>query len=143
MQGLNTYRGSQTERNQTNLKDNFPNAQLFSVHIVDDHFAKIIQYLSTGTVPQEYTTAEKKNPVVCTTGYQLITRNLYKMGTYSILQRYILAHERPRILAEAHEGIAGGHYAGKATVQKVLCVGLWWPTIQRDSKEHCQQCDVC
>jgi hypothetical protein len=32
--------------------------------------------------------------------------------------------ERPLILAEAHESIAGGHYAGKAIVQKILRAGL-------------------
>jgi hypothetical protein len=65
------------------------------------------------------------------------------MGADNILRRCVLEHERPRILAEAHEGIAGGHYAGKATAQKVLRAGLWWPTIHRDAKEYCQQCDVC
>jgi hypothetical protein len=34
---------------------------------------------------------------------------------------HVVEHERPTILAEAHDGIAGGHYAGKAIVQKVLC----------------------
>jgi hypothetical protein len=66
-------------------------------------------------VPQEYTTVQKKNLVVHTTDYQLITGHLYKMGIDIILQRYVLAHERPRILAESHEGIEGGHYAGKST----------------------------
>jgi hypothetical protein len=28
--------------------------------------------------------------------------------------------EHPMILAEAHEGITGGHYIGKSTAQKVL-----------------------
>jgi hypothetical protein len=28
-------------------------------------------------------------------------------------------------------------------MQKILRPGLWWPTIHRDSKEYCQQCDVC
>jgi hypothetical protein len=51
------------------------------------------------------------------------------MGTDNILQRYVLEHERTRILAEAHEGIEGGHYAGKDTAQKVLRIGLMWPTI--------------
>jgi hypothetical protein len=37
------------------------------------------------------------------------------MGADNILRRCVLEHERPRILAEAHEGIVGGHYAGKAT----------------------------
>jgi hypothetical protein len=59
------------------------------------------------------------------------------------LNGYILDHERPRILVEAHEGIEGGNYIGKDTAQKVLCAGLWWPMIHRDSKEYFQQCDVC
>jgi hypothetical protein len=29
----------------------------------------------------------------------------------------VLENERPRILAEADEGLAGGHYTGKATAQ--------------------------
>ena len=40
----------------TNLEDNFLDAQLFSVQIVDDYVAEIIQYLSRGIVLQEYTT---------------------------------------------------------------------------------------
>jgi hypothetical protein len=48
----------------TNLEDNFPDAQLFSVQVADEYFADIIQYLSTGTAPQEFNTAQKKNLVV-------------------------------------------------------------------------------
>jgi hypothetical protein len=125
-----------------NLEDNFPDAQLFSVHIIDEYFSYIIQYLSTGTAPQEYNTAQNKNLVVCAAYYQLIVGNLYKMGTDSILRSYVLEHERPRVLVESHEGIAGWHYVGKATLQKVLRAGLWWPTIHKDSKEYCQRCDV-
>jgi hypothetical protein len=36
----------------TNLEHNFPNAKLFSVQVADEYFANIIQYLSTGIVPQ-------------------------------------------------------------------------------------------
>jgi hypothetical protein len=54
------------------LEDNFPNGQLFSVQIGDDYFVEIIQNLSIGTTLQEYTTAQKKNLVFHTTGYQLI-----------------------------------------------------------------------
>jgi len=53
--------------------------------------------------------------VVHVAEYQLIAGHINNMGADSILRRYVLAHERPRILAEAHEGIVGGHYAGKAT----------------------------
>ena len=54
-----------------------------------------------------------------------------------------MEHEHPIILVEAHEGIIGGHYAGKATAQKMLHVRLWWPIISKDTKEYFQTCDVC
>jgi hypothetical protein len=120
----------------TNLEDNFPYAQLFSVQVADEYFADIIEYLSTETVPQEFNTTKKKNMVVRAADYQLITGHLYNMGADNILIRCVLEHERPGILAEAHEGIPRGNYAGKSTTQKVLCVGLWWSTIHGDAKEY-------
>jgi hypothetical protein len=93
--------------------------------------------LSTGTAPHEYNTVQKKSLVIKATKYQLIAGHLYKMGAYSILRICVLEHERPRILAEAHEGITRGYYAGKAIAHKVLRVGLWWPTMHRDSKDYC------
>lgn len=37
----------------------------------------------------------------------------------------------------------GGHYAGKATTQKILHAGLWWPTLHKDSESYCKTCDAC
>jgi hypothetical protein len=47
--------------------------------------------------------------------YQLTAGNLYNLGANNILMRCFMEHGRPIILAEAHEGIVGGHYAGKTT----------------------------
>ena len=96
----------------------------------------IIEYLSTGVAPQDFSNAQKKNLVVTATDYQLIVGHLYNIHTNNILRRCVLEHERPRILAEANEGIAGGHYEGKDIVQKVLHVGLWWPKLHKDAKEY-------
>jgi hypothetical protein len=54
-----------------------------------------------------------------------------------------MEHERPMVLTEAHEGIAGGHYVGKSTTHKVLCASLWWSIVHKDAKEYFQNCDVC
>jgi hypothetical protein len=97
----------------TNLEEIFPDAHLFLFQLANEYFADIIQYLSTWTTPQEFNTVHKKNMVVRAVEYQLIAGHLYKMGVDNILRRCVLEHERPRILAEAHDGIAGGHYAGK------------------------------
>jgi hypothetical protein len=78
--------------------------------------------LSTGFAPREFTTTQKKNLVVRASYYQLIVGHLYKLGADKILRRCVMEHERPIILAEVHEGIAGGHYAGKATMCRRYCV---------------------
>jgi hypothetical protein len=68
---------------------------------------------------------------------------LYKMGANRILRIHVLEHEISRVLEESHESIAGGHYIGKDTMEKLLHTTLWWPTIHKDSKEYFHRCDVC
>ena len=72
----------------------------------------------------------------------MITMQLYKLGPDEVLRRYVLDHERSMILAEAHAGIVGGYYSGKPIAQKVLTVGLWWPTVHKDAKDFCRTYDV-
>jgi hypothetical protein len=55
----------------------------------------------------------------------------------------VLEHEKSMILEVAHDGIAECHYAGTETTQKILCIGIWCPTLHKDAKEYCQSCDVC
>ena len=99
----------------TSLEDTLPDAQLLAIRKFDDHFAEIFQFLSTGMEPRKYTFMHKKQLVVCTADFQLIVGKLYKMGLDEILRICVMEAERPLILAEAHEGIVGGHYAGKET----------------------------
>jgi hypothetical protein len=68
---------------------------------------------------------------------------MYKLGLDSILRRCVLDQERKDILWEFHNGVAGGHIGGKATMKKFLQVGLWWETIFKDAKEYARSCDVC
>ena len=62
------------------------NVQLFAVHVADNHFANIIHFLTTWMAPEGYTSKEKKELVVHVTNLLVIAGNLYKMGTYEILQ---------------------------------------------------------
>ena len=125
------------------LEDCLSNVQLFSIQIVDDQFPDIIHFLTTGTTPKSYTMQQKKQLVVCATDFTLIAGQLYKLGPDETLRRYVLEHEQRRILEELHARVAGGHYAGKPTTQKVLTARLWWPAVHKDAKEFCRSCDVC
>ena len=79
--------------------------QLFLIQIVDDHFQDIIQFLTSRTTQESYTTQQKKQLVVRATDFTLIRGQLYKLGPDEILRRYVLEHERRRILEEAHAGV--------------------------------------
>jgi hypothetical protein len=46
-------------------------------------------------------------------------------------------------MRDAHEGIMVGHYVGKKTTSKIMCGGLWWPTIFIHTKEYYESYDVC
>lgn len=81
--------------------------------------------------------------MVCVADFSVIAGHLYKMGTNEKMRRYDPEFERSSILTEAHGGVAGGHYEGKVTMQKVMRTGLWWPTIHKDSKAYCKACDAC
>jgi len=73
---------------------------------------------------KEYSIQQKKELAVSAEDFSVITGNLYKIGNGEILRRYVPEFERSHILTDAHGGILGGHYAGRATARKILCVGL-------------------
>jgi hypothetical protein len=66
---------------------------LLSIRNIVDHFAKIVQFLSTGMTPSEYTITPKKQLVVHTTYFSLITGQLYKMRPDEILRRCVMEEE--------------------------------------------------
>ena len=68
--------------------------------------------------PSEYSVQQKKELVTHAADFTIITGHLYNMGAVEVLQRYILEHEQHALLAEAHDGVVGGHYVGKETAQK-------------------------
>ena len=113
------------------------------MHVIDGNFEDIIHFLTTGTAPEGYSVQQKKELVVHAVDFFVIARHLYKMGNDEILRRYVPEFERSNILMDAHGGTTGGHYEGRATTQKILCVGLWWPTMHKDSKSYCRACDAC
>jgi len=80
--------------------------------------------------------------VVKATYYQLIERNIYKLGVYGIQWHYVIEHERLMILEEVHEGITGGRYVGKVITQNISHTKLWQPTLHKDAKEYFQICDI-
>jgi hypothetical protein len=56
----------------TSLEDTLPDAQFLAIRNIADHFAEIVQFLSTGMAPSEYTITKKKQLVVHVADFSLI-----------------------------------------------------------------------
>lgn len=125
------------------LDDNFPYSYLFRFIMIDEQLEDISYFLTIGIIPKGYTIAQKKKLVVKAIAYQLIVGQFYNLGVNDILRRCILKHEREEVMKDAHEGTTEGHYVGKLTTHKIMQVVLWWPTIFRDTKDYCDNYDVC
>lgn len=69
----------------TNLEEGLLDVKLFVVCIANDHFADIIQFLTTGITLEGYSTQQKKELVVHTLDCSIIVGHLYNMGTHEIL----------------------------------------------------------
>jgi hypothetical protein len=62
------------------LEDALPYAHILAIRNIDDHFVEIVQFLSIGMAPSEYTIPKKKQLVVHAADFSLIAGKLYKMG---------------------------------------------------------------
>ena len=60
-------------------------------------------------------TIQKKQLVVKALDFHLIIGHIYKLGPNEIMRWCVLPHEQGKILVEAHAGVVGGHYGGRAT----------------------------
>ena len=51
--------------------------------------------------------------------------------------------EAKYILEEIHEGICGDHIGPRSLVSKIIRIGYFWLTMQRDAREFVEWCDKC
>ena len=48
-----------------------------------------------------------------------------------------------KVVAELHDGHAGGHFSEDTTTHKILRDGYYWPTLFKDAHAHVIKCDAC
>lgn len=83
----------ENDEEPTSIDEGLPDAHLFVVRVADEHFADIIQFMSTGTTHEGYTTQHKKELVVRAVDFSVIAGHLYEMGSDKFLRMYDLDYE--------------------------------------------------
>ena len=68
---------------------------------------------------------------------------LFRKGAYQIIRRCVPKVEQGEILDKCHASPNGGHFVGDRTTQKILQLGLYWPTLFKDCFELVKHYDRC
>ena len=75
--------------------------------------------------------------------YCILNGSLYWKDPSGILLNFLLEDEAKQMSKQFHEGDCGGHHYWKATVNKILRVGFYWPTMFSDVHKKVSSCHKC
>ena len=75
--------------------------------------------------------------------FVLIKEVLYKRGFSRPYLRCLGNEEADYVMREVHEGIYGNHSGSRSLVHKLVRVGYYWPTMQKDAEAYVKACDKC
>nr|KYP53524.1 Retrovirus-related Pol polyprotein from transposon 297 family [Cajanus cajan] len=104
---------------------------------------KFRSYLIAGVIPEDFNWQQRKKFFKDSPYYVWDDPYLFKIGADGLLRRCVSGAETRDILWHCHNSPYGGHYNGDQTAAKILQSGFYWPTIFKDSHEHCKSCDKC
>ena len=75
--------------------------------------------------------------------FVLIRDVLYKRGFSHPYLRCLVPNEVDYVMREVHKRIYGNHSAARLLVHKLIRVGYYWPTMQKDTQSYMKACDKC
>ena len=140
---LSIVEQNEIEKEETELKENFPDEQLFKVSFQIPWYADIVNYLACGVVPQEFSYQQKKKLRTDSRYYIWDDPLLFKRGVDMIIRKCVPESEQGKILNDYHASPYGGNFSGERTAHKILQSGFYWPTLFRDCAEWVKLCDRC
>ena len=73
----------------------------------------------------------------------LIEGILYKRGFSQPYLRCLIPEEVDYVMREVHEGLYGNNSRSQSLVHKLIWVGYYWPTMQKDAHAYVKACDKC
>ena len=122
---LSRVEHNETEKEEAELTENFPDEHLFKVSFQIPWYADIVNYLACGVVPQEFSYQQKRKLRTDSRYYIWDDPLLFKRGADMIIRRCVPESEQCKILNECHTSPYGGHFSGERTAYKILQSGFY------------------
>ena len=103
-----------------------------------------IDYLKHGPLNTEASTTQRQQRAIRNWPYMLTHNGIpIKEGPVGLPRICVDMPITTTIIAEAHKGIARGHFSVNISLHKVSTALYWWPTMKNDVYLYCIQCDIC
>ncbi|CAM8953807.1 unnamed protein product [Rhodiola kirilowii] len=131
------------EEEPGSITETFPDEHLYALSTQLPWYAPIVNYLVGGTFPPSYSKAQCMKLKHEARFYLWDDPYLWKIGSDQLLRRCIPDFDIASIVSFCHEHACGGHFGPRRTARKILDSGFFWPSVFRDSYEHCRKCDKC
>ena len=140
---LSRVEKSTVNEEEMEVTKNFPNEQVFQLSFQLPWYADIVNFLTCGVMPQEFSFQQRKKLRTDNRFYIWDDPLFFKRGADMIIIRCVPKSEQGKILQECHVSPYGGHFVGDKTTHKILQSGFYWPTIFKDCFEWVKLCDQC
>ncbi|CAM8968712.1 unnamed protein product [Rhodiola kirilowii] len=131
------------EEEPGSITETFLDEHLYALSAKMPWYAPIVNYLVGGTFPPSYSKAQCMKLKHDSRFYVWDDPYLWKIGVDQLLRRCIPEIEIASVVSFCHEHACGGHFGPRRTARKILDSSFFWPSVFRDSCEHCRKCDRC
>ena len=68
---------------------------------------------------------------------------VYKRSYDGVLLGYLELADQQITIHTCHDGICGGHFNGTTIAKRILRMGYYWPTMEKDYQEYVKKCVKC
>ncbi|XP_050241260.1 uncharacterized protein LOC126690175 [Quercus robur] len=107
----------------------------------NDWTTPLVSYLKNGVLLDRKEAIRKLK--VQAARFVLIKDDLYKRGFSRPYLRCLGLEEADCVMKEVHEGICGNHSGSRSLVHKLIRVGYYWSTTQKDAQTYVKAYDKC
>ena len=113
----------------------------FAIQSENSWMNPILSFLQDGRLPQDVEEARKVRKRAAR--FTIMNDSLYKRGFSMPYLKCVDKSEAKYILEEVHGGICGDHAGLRSLVSKIIKIGYFWPTMQKDAREFVERYNKC
>eukprot|EP00253_Pinus_taeda_P033742 PITA_33742 len=117
--------------------------QINEKFLISEWYKDIAFVLQHNRAPDDLSKSKARFTKLKSLKYFVYDQNLFWKDAGGILLKCLIEEESDKVIDEFHKGDCGGHHYWKATANKVLRAGYFWPTMFRDIYKKIATCHEC